>query len=649
MISLAEAAASLAGAAVAGVVVFAWYGIGYFVFRRSEREHDMLSGARSIAYGAGLWSLVWFVLGLARLYTPVAACAVLTVGVVLGVMALTTRRPGSVRAAIRQLRSDPASASAGIIIVLALTAAFIASLAPPTAKDSLIYHIALPKAFAAAGALITVPNNITSYFPLGVEMHGLSAMLAGRAFSMRVGEAAFGAITFAFLPLLLAVVYGWARRAGVERPWALTAVALVASVPTVYDVAASGYVDLALSLYVALGIEAAAQWWAAPQRRHLLNIALAMGCALAVKLLALFPLLVVALIVLVRLLLHRGDAPPIRGAAGYAMIALAAAALGIPWYVRTWVVTGSPLFPFFMDLWPARVDGWDPERSFLWQASMAQYGPTDTLSRLLTPILVSFTGAREVPALYEGVLGPGFLVGVLFVFWAWRRRSLNAELSVAAAAGLAIFVWWAFSAQLLRYLLPALAPLAVATVGSAAAITRAGVRGLKLGLMAPVIVSLFLLLSWFVADAPLPSVLGREPRAQYLARRLDYYPYYRTVNETLPSDAHVWLIDMRRDSYHLERAYFSDYFFEDFTLRRWVDAATTPQQLWSRARAAGITHVLARHDVLLDYGRSVLVDDGRPREENLARLKLVRSFLGDGTTVLRADAKFVLAKLPMVP
>jgi hypothetical protein len=106
---------------------------------------------------------------------------------------------------------------------------------------------------------------------------------------------------------------------------------------------------------------------------------------------------------------------------------------------------------------------------------------------------------------------------------------------------------------------------------------------------------------------------------------------------------------MRRDTYHLERLHFSDYFFEDYTLRRWVDAAKTAEELWARARAAGITHVLARHDVLLAYDRSVLVDDARPREENVARLKLASSFLAEGTTVIRADRKFVLAKLPSGP
>ena len=62
---------------------------------------------------------------------------------------------------------------------------------------------------------------------------------------------------------------------------------------------------------------------------------------------------------------------------------------------------------------------------------------------------------------------------------------------------------------------------------------------------------------------PLRVVLGGEPRNGYLERRLDYYRYYEVINRQLPPTARVWLIDMRRDTYHLERPYFSDFIFED--------------------------------------------------------------------------------------
>jgi hypothetical protein len=153
------------------------------------------------------------------------------------------------------------------------------------------------------------------------------------------------------------------------------------------------------------------------------------------------------------------------------------------------------------------------------------------------------------------------------------------------------------------------------------------------------------IVAWIAGDDPLLTVLGAEPRDAYLGRRLDYYSYYGLINASLPADAKVWLVDMRRDTYHLERPYVGDYLFEDDTLRKWIVAAHAGAEVQRRARAAGITHVLIRHDILFDYARSPLVDDRHPQTDNLARLSRLRSFLVDGTRVLRADVKFALVEL----
>ena len=121
------------------------------------------------------------------------------------------------------------------MVALPVALAFVAAVAPPTAKDALQYHLALPKAFVAARGLIDVPDNIANYFALGAEMHGVWAMLLGRIVSPRAGEVAFGAVTFAFFPLLLAAVFGWARERGLGRDWAWLAAAMVAGVPTVLE------------------------------------------------------------------------------------------------------------------------------------------------------------------------------------------------------------------------------------------------------------------------------------------------------------------------------------------------------------------------------------------------------------------------------
>ena len=117
------------------------------------------------------------------------------------------------------------------------------------------------------------------------------------------------------------------------------------------------------------------------------------------------------------------------------------------------------------------------------------------------------------------------------------------------------------------------------------------------------------------------------------------------INDEIPRAARIWLIDVRRDTYHLERAYSGDYLFEDYTLRRTLAGGKDAEALRRAARADGITHVFIRHDTLFDYARSPLVDDRLPQSENAARLARLRDFLLEGTTVIRGDQKFLLVAL----
>ena len=97
-----ELAATCGGAAVAALIVLAWYGIGNLVARRvapapAETSRDVLTEARAVAHGAGFWSLLWYGLGMAGLYTTGTAVAAIAAGAVLGVWALARRRSPACR------------------------------------------------------------------------------------------------------------------------------------------------------------------------------------------------------------------------------------------------------------------------------------------------------------------------------------------------------------------------------------------------------------------------------------------------------------------------------------------------------------------------------------------------------------------------
>jgi len=645
---------SLVGLLIAGLIGLAWYGLGAAIVRSIDLPAHgepgdppvMQIAERSLA-GAGAWSLAWFFLGVLPLYRASVAALALLVG-----LALAGRAVARVRITAGDI-ARTAGWGALSLVVTGQILALVAALAPPTAKDTLLYHYALPKAWIAAGRAIEIPYNIAGYYPLGVEMHAVWAMLLGAPLGARVAEAAAGATLFLFAPLLVMTVYGWARERGADRAWAATAALVIAWIPSAYEVAASAYVDLALAGYTALAVRAFGRWWVSGQPGQLAWVAAGIGGALSIKLSAAFLLLPLALLGLLHALgagsQDREAARPTTAltAAGV----LGALALGVtlaaPWYVRNWIRTGSPLFPFYLEIWPAQAPGWDLERSRLYETLFSLYGDVrGPLDYLWSPIRLAVAAQPDQPAFYDGVLGIVFVLALPLLAWALWRRRLDVELRLAVLISAGLFVFWLFSSQQLRYLLPAAAGLAVAIAVAGSGLDRGLSRPLFGLVVAGAALGLPVVLAWFLALDPARVVLGGEPRDAFLARRLDYYPYYQVVNRDLPPTATVWLIDMRRDTYHLDRPAFSDFIFEDYTLTRYVRTATSVDEIRARVRADGITHLLVRHDILLDYERSPIVDERRPRQENVAKLELMTAFFTQDTRVIKGDRKFWLIELP---
>ena len=322
-------------------------------------------------------------------------------------------------------------------------------------------------------------------------------------------------------------------------------------------------------------------------------------------------------------------------------------ALAAPWYTRNWIRTGSPLFPFYLGIWPAQAPGWDLERSQLYETLVSLYGSAQGgLDYLLTPLRLAVAAQPDQPQFYDGVLGIAVAFALPLLAWALWRRRLDVELRLALLVSACLFVFWLFSSQQLRYLLPALPGLAIAIAAAGATLGGTRGRALRALVLGAAALGVPVTLAWFLTMDPVRVVLGGEGRPEFLRRRLDYYPYYEVVNRELPPTAKVWLINMRRDTYHLERPYFSDFIFEDYTLTRYVWAAAGYEEIRARVRADGITHLLVRHDLLFDYRRSPIVDERRTREENEARLTRLADFFSRGTRLVKGDQKFWLIELP---
>ena len=641
---------SFAGVLTAAAIFQAWLGMGALIYRlfRFEVKSVALAIATAAAIGAAAWSLIFFLLGLAGLYYPwIGVAAIATGPIFLTIWFISAERVDRDLRFWREL--SIVEWSIIVLISCVLFIAHVGSFAPPTAKDTLLYHFALPKAFLAQHGLSFVEGNIASYIALGNEMHNVWAMLLAGIWDVRVAEVAAGATSFLFFPLLLLATYGGSRELGVDRRWSLLATLIIAAIPSAFHVASSSYIDLALALYVTLAIFALSRWWKDQDRGQLVLIAIFLGAALSIKLTTVFVIAAFGLIILLRAKDERFAAGKIV-LGGFAALLLAGV-LASPWYVRTWKETGSPVFPFYMSIWKGQATGWDVERSNLFQAMNAQYGGTDkgVLDYILAPVKLSVTAQPEIAQYFDGVLGVAFLIGLPLVVWALWKFELPIEVKIGAGVAGIMFLFWLFSSEQLRYLLPIVPVLGIAIVYSASAISEkiGGTFRLvaQLALVAAAIAGLLVSFAWFLQKAPLRVVLGGENRDEYLARNLDYYPYYQWLNAETTPDSKVWLINMRRDTYNLDRPVFSDYLFEDWTLRKMVWDARSAQELRARVASMGIKYVLTRHDFLFDFDKSTIVDDKKSRAENEAKLKIAKDFILDPANTVRSDDKFSLIKV----
>ncbi|HSF01761.1 MAG TPA: hypothetical protein VLA62_02040, partial [Solirubrobacterales bacterium] len=338
-------------------------------------------------------------------------------------------------------------------------------------------------------------------------------MLLGAPMGVRVGEAAAGATLFLFAPLLAMVTFGWARERGLDRAWAATAALIVAWVPNAYDVAASAYVDLALAAYTAMAVRAFGRWWTTLDARHLVWLTVGIGGALSIKLSAAFVILPLALLALLRSLRPTSDpARPALSTARVAGVAVMALGLGValaaPWYLRNWSRTGSPLFPFYLGIWPAEAPGWDRERSQLYETLFSLYGSIETpLDYLLTPIRLAVAAQPDRPQFYDGVLGIAVAFALPLLAWALWTRRLGVELRLSVLISACLFVFWLFSSQQLRYLLPALPGLAVAIAAAGAGIGGGAERVVRGLLLAAAALGVPVVLAWFLILDPTRAVL----------------------------------------------------------------------------------------------------------------------------------------------
>jgi 4-amino-4-deoxy-L-arabinose transferase-like glycosyltransferase len=608
-LSIGEAAAGLAGA---GLVAALGTGVGLLCMPcQGLTPAERLIWAAAL--GLGAVSIVGLGLGVVGLLRRWLLWLVAVSGCALTVHPLWR----ALRAAWADPAWRPSRRFEGLLAVfcgVALAVALGWALAPPTAWDSLVYHLTGPKLYLGTDQVSHPVDLPYLGFPQLVEM--LFAWGMGL-----VGERGAAPIHWFYGVLaVLGLVIAGRRWLGEGAGWPAAAVLLAAG--SVVLLAGWPYVDLALLLYATLTFLSLSRFCEPGQlrRRWLVLSGVFAGLALSTKYTALAILPASSLVLFVSRLSHPGPKARrlqlwIRDTLIFSACALLAWS---PWLLKNFWLTGNPTYPFFLG-----GQYWDKWRA--WWYDRPGTGLLYTAPwRLITAPWDATVWGIEGKEGYAATIGPLFLALLPFLLLTWRRLppAMRRWLGTALVFSGALYGFWlwgvARTALLVqtRLLLPAFGLLALvvgAVLGEGASLPR---RPVDVRWLVRAIVLLVLLLSLFdlglgwVGQGPQRVLLGFEDRDAYLSRRLGwYFPAVQAVNQ-LPAESKVLFLWEPR-SYHCQVMCVPD-----ALLDRWLHSihgyGHHADSIASAWQAEGVTHVLMHqtgYEAILEAGFDPLAED----------------------------------------
>ena len=554
--------------------------------------------------GLGALGLLGLALGLAGLFQPVVAY-----GVTIALSAIFLPQAVQLFRRLRAWRpANPPPLPAAVYLSLFALLTLLTALLPPTGWDSLFYHLTGPKLYLQSGRIaggVDIPH---LSFPSVMEMLYAWAILLRGDIAAKLLHALFGL-------LLAGLVYLTARRfLGRKAAW--PAVLLFASMPMVSALAGWAYNDLALAYFQLACLYSVIRYLLSPSAlrhsplaiRHspfawLILSGIFAGLAMGLKYTSFVtPLTLTGLIVWYACRdTRRTPKPAIYSLAAFALPALLVA---LPWYVKNWIFTGNPVYPFLFDLFGGQY--WDSFRAGWYAAAGTGIGwQPDTL--LALPWLVTL-GVHDANY-WDGRTGPLFLLFLPLILYYGlfysRRHSLDRQspavtaLLVFALAQFAFWVLgviWTRSLWQSRLLLPGLVALAPVAGRVWVDLPRFDLPQFSLSRFVNLAIGLVLALTLLdiglltLKIDPLLYLTGLESRAEYLTGRLGaHYAAMQRLNAKLPPDAVVTFLWEPR-SYYCRLDCRPDSILDAFP--HLVDRHGSAEAIAQTWRAEGVTHVL---------------------------------------------------------
>jgi hypothetical protein len=542
--------------------------------------------------GFGLAVLGYFVLALGAVqgYWPLLAWIVTAIALPFGLPSLLS----DIRAALPRIPSTRANQALAAFVLFALLMAFLLALAPPTAWDSLVYHLTGPKLYIEAGGLNHDIDLPYLGFPQAGSMMFLWAeMLAGAELAQLIH------LTFAILTLMLMAHV--VKELSQGNGW--LPVALILGVPTAAMLASWAYVEwITMFGVLASFILIRSREPGIPEGKgHLFRgyraLALA-GFFAAMSINTKYTAIGALLGLIVVAFIER------RSWRGLGVFIAAIAVSILPYMLKNLLLTGNPVYPFFLS-------GvfWDSHRAYWYSRGGTGLS---LMQMLLAPWEATIFGieggvvAGHPP--YSATIGPALLALLPLAALRFKDRSERARRlmrSMAVVCAIGTIVWlgqMAFSELMVqtRLLFPILPMIVILAAAGFDGLAKRGrlsdLARLAFGTLIGLMLALGVLEAGaaFVDASPASVLFGTQTKSEYLAQRLGDFAFAMAEVNQLAEGSQVRFLWEPR-SYYCARHVVCE---PDALLDRWwhtwqheADVAQIAES-WIQE---GVTHVLIFH------------------------------------------------------
>jgi hypothetical protein len=518
------------------ILILIFTASGKRVFKLTGMEFSSFAEEMVFSFGLGAGIIALLTLGIGLLCGLKRWIFYILISGLLGVLIFDVKDIliGTIRW-IRAKRHRLPSFETALLVIFGLyfLLTFFCALAPSTEWDSLVHHLAVPKAYVQNGRIFNMSPAHgwfvkESNYPSNMEMLFMLGMLLK-------SDTLATLIAWSVAIVLTLSVYSLSRQFFSARA-SLISMGILLSGSIVVLHATCNTVDTGVSLFALLALYAAFKSADSGDYRFLLFSGVYAGFCAGTKYTGLPVIPVLGSITILLVVLERRE--PLAGVKYMCLFGLVALAVASPWYIKNYVYTRNPVYPFFSKMLGGK-----------------NVLPGDAGYALSTP----WRGAEDYSTWYNlllgyirfpwdltmmrGVFGKMSSIGPLYLIFIpclLFIKNIHRKVKYTLFYGLCGLTIVFALAQRTRYLFPFVPPLAVVASYSLFRISERDEfikRVSLIILVAAILLNMILVLQLTVVTGPV--ILGLESRRDYLSSNLRNYEAILYINENLPDSARI--------------------------------------------------------------------------------------------------------------